>query len=520
LRRRTGRDAGLVYARGPGRSSSKKDVTATRIVQLQLRLDRTTETNGSCTQSKRVMRTAARLRSQLLLEDDGSRNSVRPGPESQRSSPREPDVAINCRCDPGTEPHSPCAETRLFKPAVFYEVRLRRKADDAHGRDILIRFRGASAGGRSRDEDRTNSRQGPQERPARAVLTATEEHDDKPARARLASLARIDCEGANVVGEGMLTAASRDAGSCNKSQVPECPVCETRLGKPVLVGFDRQLGLSERFFVRECPACELGVTDPRPSDAELDRHYPETYRAYRSPDGLLPSFVRAVRRMRSEFALRLGLLRYIARLDPGRLLDVGCGRGDLAAGFVRHGWQVDGLDVSSSAITSARAVGVAAITGTIDEAPWPGESFDAVLFSHSLEHVQDPRAALERAHKLLRPGGVLAVAVPDWGSRQRRIFRSRWYPLDLPRHLQHFGRNSLCSAVERAGFVVYVRRRSVSTFGLVGSLQYALFGRLITGGRAHRPTLAIVMSLYLPLSGIAWLIGPDTLFLTAVKPRR
>jgi SAM-dependent methyltransferase len=303
------------------------------------------------------------------------------------------------------------------------------------------------------------------------------------------------------------------------ADINQCPVCGSRLGVVTLVGSDRQLGFPDPFVVRECPNCGLGVTDPRPRGAELERHYPDTYRAYRPPDGLLPPFVSAVRRIRSEFAIRLGLLRHIARLEPGRLLDVGCGRGDLAAGFLRYGWQVDGLDVSSSAVESARAIGVAAIRGTLDDAPWTGESFDAVLFSHSLEHIHDPLAALMRAHELLRPGGALAVAVPDWGSRQRRIFGSRWYPLDLPRHLQHFERNSLGSAVERAGFVVSSTHRSVSTFGLVGSLQYAIFGRLITSGRAHRPTLAIVIALYLPLSGVAWLLGPDTMFLLAVKPR-
>jgi SAM-dependent methyltransferase len=308
-------------------------------------------------------------------------------------------------------------------------------------------------------------------------------------------------------------------GAVPEVEVSQCPVCRTTLGRPTLAGFDRQLGLAERFVVRECPDCGLAVTDPRPGGAELDKHYPETYRAYRSPDGLFPRLVTGVRLVRSEFALRLGLLRHLARLEPGRLLDVGCGRGDLGAAFVRHGWQVDGLDVSSSAVESARAVGVDAITGTLDEAPWPDETFDAVLFSHSLEHVHDPLAALVRAHKLLRPGGVLAVAVPDWGSRQRRIFRSCWYPLDLPRHLQHFGRASLGSSVERAGFVVGVTRGSVSTFGLVGSLQYTILGRLVTGGRAHRPTLAIVMALYLPLTALGWVMGPDTLFLTAVKPR-
>ncbi len=204
-------------------------------------------------------------------------------------------------------------------------------------------------------------------------------------------------------------------------------------------------------------------------------------------------------------------------MEPGRLLDVGCGRGDFAAGFIKHGWEVHGLDVSPSAVASARAAGVDAVTGTLEEVPWPAMSFDVVLFSHSLEHVHDPLGDLMCAHDLLRPGGVVAVAVPDWDSRQRRIFGSCWYPLDLPRHLQHFGRNSLKAAVERAGFEPRVARSSVSTFGLVGSVQYVMFGRLVTSGRAHRPSLAVIMALYLPLSAVSWLIGPDTLFLTASK---
>ncbi len=73
---------------------------------------------------------------------------------------------------------------------------------------------------------------------------------------------------------------------------------------------------------------------------------------------------------------------------------------------------------------------------------------------HVLEHLPDPAAAIARAAELLRPGGRLLVSVPNVDSLQARLGGERWFHLDLPRHLFHFGPRSLSAMVERAGLQV------------------------------------------------------------------
>ena len=69
-----------------------------------------------------------------------------------------------------------------------------------------------------------------------------------------------------------------------------------------------------------------------------------------------------------------------------------------------------------------------------------------------LEHLDDPRAALERARSWLRPGGVLLVGVPNIATWQARIAGTRWFHLDAPRHRVHFTPPGLEAALTSAGF--------------------------------------------------------------------
>jgi hypothetical protein len=71
------------------------------------------------------------------------------------------------------------------------------------------------------------------------------------------------------------------------------------------------------------------------------------------------------------------------------------------------------------------------------------------------------------------------VSVPNFGCWQRRRFGSRWFHLDLPRHLQHFDRVSLPAMMRGAGLEVTGVRSTSSMAGIVGSLQYALWGRAV-----------------------------------------
>jgi len=100
--------------------------------------------------------------------------------------------------------------------------------------------------------------------------------------------------------------------------------------------------------------------------------------------------------------------------------------------------------------------------------------FDCITLWHSLEHVRDPSAILRDCKKILKPGGVLLIAVPDAGGLEARTFGARWFHLDVPRHLFHFTRKSLASVLRAAGFAGLRSWHQEFEYDLLGWSQSAL----------------------------------------------
>jgi hypothetical protein len=73
---------------------------------------------------------------------------------------------------------------------------------------------------------------------------------------------------------------------------------------------------------------------------------------------------------------------------------------------------------------------------------------------------------------VLRPGGRLAVAVPDFGALLRRMFGERWFFLDLPRHLWHFDRRTLPRLARETGFEVARMRNVTASSAVLGTIDY------------------------------------------------
>jgi SAM-dependent methyltransferase len=159
-------------------------------------------------------------------------------------------------------------------------------------------------------------------------------------------------------------------------------------------------------------------------------------------------------------------------IGEGRLLDVGCGPGVNLRTFQEQGWDVHGVEMSEAAAALARErVGDRIHLGTLDTVPYADESFDVIVMSHSLEHMFSPVATLERLRRLLRPAGVLVIAVPNAGSLEAKLFDKWWVPWDPPRHLYHFEKMTLQKVLERAKFRVTRVRTAVGTMFFMVSLE-------------------------------------------------
>lgn len=282
--------------------------------------------------------------------------------------------------------------------------------------------------------------------------------------------------------------------------VPEaqCLACSGPLAAtPALVARDRMHGVPGAWAVHDCLQCASGTTLPLAAEADLGAFYPLSYAPFEVPQGPLATAMALMQRARNR---RFPLVELGASARAGTMLDVGCGRGDLAASWIDAGWRVLGIEPSPQAAATAGARGAEIIGETLSRTELPAGSLDAVVFRHSLEHVVAPRTDLRRVREALRPGGRLAVIVPNWGSWQRRALRSYWFPLELPRHRTHFTANGLQRAIESAGFRRVQVQPATPFVTTTWSLQFRLFGRLLTDSGV---ALLAGYALSLPISLVA-----------------
>jgi SAM-dependent methyltransferase len=289
---------------------------------------------------------------------------------------------------------------------------------------------------------------------------------------------------------------------------PRCPACAALLaGGPALGGIDRLHGTPGKFEVIVCANCGSGLTLPVADEQALGAFYPSDYNAYGLPaNPVLRRAATALFRWRYWRGLRRPPLAALGRRPPGRLLDVGGGRGDLGVTLRPSGWHVTSLDPSENACDEARRRGVDSECGTLTHLPaHVAGPYDAVVFQHSLEHVVDPATDLSVARSLLSDGGLVLITLPNFGSWQRRRFGGTWFHLDLPRHRVHFTGRGLETLLRRCGFRDVALSTSTSSDGLPMSVQYRL-----RGGRARGPARYAV-------TAVSLLAAPATRALNAVS---
>ena len=195
------------------------------------------------------------------------------------------------------------------------------------------------------------------------------------------------------------------------------------------------------------------ISEPLPAEmqAEIDR---EIRRGFLHPRRRKPNYL--------ERRLLLDSLRCLAdRLKPGRLLDVGCGIKPYESFLRPPGSEYVGIDYPVTATAQGRPWSKADVFADCREMPFEDASFDSVICTQVLEHVNEPKTFLREIARVLKPGGVLLISVPmSWPHHEEPhdFFRYTRYGLD--HLLGESGFATVCCR-ERGGLVATVIQLSL-----------------------------------------------------------
>jgi len=241
----------------------------------------------------------------------------------------------------------------------------------------------------------------------------------------------------------------------NSRTIP-CTCCASSQFKPALdcEGFS---------FVR-CVSCGLVQRNPQPLPEEIRERYSkiygDDYLSYELKNESAFLKLQQLALIDAGFdKLEKKIFSRAVRDDTGSaadtpsVLDIGCATGALLDDLRSRGWHVTGVEISPCAeyAGNARKLDVRSIP--LEENKFPDKSFDVVLASHLIEHLNDPKSFLHDVHRILKDGGFCFITTPNISGFQSRLFGSKWRSAIFD-HLYLFSAASLSNMLRNEGFKI------------------------------------------------------------------
>jgi len=198
-----------------------------------------------------------------------------------------------------------------------------------------------------------------------------------------------------------------------ETEITKCLICND-------IKYDLQTNhlLSDKSFsVVKC-VCGFVYLNPRPTENSIAIFYDDKYLPHNSNkyNFILRTLQNLTFRWKKNTINRL-------LADPDSLLDVGSGDGAFAKYMKKNGWDVAQYDKFSS---------------KFDKTNYLNKKYQLITMWHSLEHLHDIDNLVNNIYDLLSDESYLLIAVPNYNSIDRKIFKDKWIALDVPRHLYHF----------------------------------------------------------------------------------
>ncbi|WP_281847346.1 class I SAM-dependent methyltransferase [Olleya namhaensis] len=183
-------------------------------------------------------------------------------------------------------------------------------------------------------------------------------------------------------------------------------------------------------------------TIPKPSLDKLPEYYQtEDYISHTdSKRNLFEKVYHSIREI--SLKRKLKLINSF-KTEQKTLLDFGCGTGDFLNTAQNNNWIVSGIEPNKEARLIANSKTNQSVFDSNYINNLKKESFDVITLWHVLEHIPNLEAQIAQLKALLKPSGVLIIAVPNYKSYDSNYYKQFWAALDVPRHLWHFNQKSV-----------------------------------------------------------------------------
>ncbi|PKP57614.1 MAG: hypothetical protein CVT88_08650 [Candidatus Altiarchaeales archaeon HGW-Altiarchaeales-1] len=233
------------------------------------------------------------------------------------------------------------------------------------------------------------------------------------------------------------------------TQLNNCDLCRSTNLEFVEVIHDYNQGFKGNFKLYKCKNCELMFLNPQPESIE---DYPDIYdkridestgmqRIAKNFGFFLQKFYSKNTKIFETFLFPFSqYVRGIKIIPNGRYLDVGCGNGSFLYTLKRinPSGEYYGVELGNFDEEDIKAHGLNVIRGTLEDAHYPDNYFDVITLNHVFEHVPNPSETMKELKRILKPGGILIIAVPNINSFAYKIFGKFFEQSDVPGHLFHY----------------------------------------------------------------------------------
>ncbi len=216
-----------------------------------------------------------------------------------------------------------------------------------------------------------------------------------------------------------------------------CPLCGSSNIREVLTAQDYTVS-GEKFDIWHCGHCAGRFTQNVPSSGRIGRYYQsQEYISHsETRKGLINRLYHSVRKI--TLRSKHNWVKAATGLKNGNLLDIGSGTGAFLHYMQQNGWKATGLEPDEQARGNALSLYKVEAQPVEQLFSLPAGSYDAITMWHVLEHVHEVHAYLQQIYTLLKPGGALLIAVPNYTSPDAEHYGPYWAAYDVPRHLYHF----------------------------------------------------------------------------------